>query len=92
MVLKFYTNVSKGLKLNIAKLWGLIPTSVEVTGEKLVGGPICTLSLNRVRDSLQKSPIHKCPVIKVYQETQIQLLSCEFYENFITPFLQNISQ
>ena len=32
--LKFYTSVAKGLKL---KFWVLIPTFVEVTGEKLVG-------------------------------------------------------
>ena len=36
--LKFYTSLSKGLKLKIRKFWGLTPTFVEVTGEKLVGG------------------------------------------------------
>ena len=36
--LKFYTSLSKGLKLKVRKFWGLIPTFVEVTGEKLVGG------------------------------------------------------
>ena len=36
--LKFYTSVVKGLKLKARKFWGLIPTFVEVTGEKLVGG------------------------------------------------------
>ena len=36
--LKFYTSLSKGLKLTVRKFWGLIPTFVEVTGEKLVGG------------------------------------------------------
>ena len=35
--LKFYTSLSKGLKLKVRKFWGLIPTFVEVTGEKLVG-------------------------------------------------------
>ena len=35
--LKFYTSVVKGLKLKARKFWGLIPTFVEVTGEKLVG-------------------------------------------------------
>ena len=34
----FYTSVAKGLKLKVRKVWGLIPTFVEVTGEKLVGG------------------------------------------------------
>ena len=34
----FYTRVAVGLKLNIKKIWGLIPTFSEVTEEKLVGG------------------------------------------------------
>ena len=37
--LKFYTSVAKGLKLKVRKFWELIPTFVEVTGKKLVGGP-----------------------------------------------------
>ena len=37
--LKFYTSVSKGLKLKVRQVWGLAYTFVEVTGEKLVGGP-----------------------------------------------------
>ena len=36
--LKFYTSMTKGLKQKVRKFWGLIPTFVEVTGEKLVGG------------------------------------------------------
>ena len=36
--LKFYTSLSKELKLKVRKFWGLILTFVEVTGEKLVGG------------------------------------------------------
>ena len=39
MVLKFYISVAKGLKLKVGMFFGLIPTFVEVTGEKLVGGP-----------------------------------------------------
>ena len=35
---KIYTNVPKGLKLKVRKFWELIPTFVEVTGEKLEGG------------------------------------------------------
>ena len=35
----FYTSVVKVLKPNVRKFCGLIPTFVEVTGEKLVGGP-----------------------------------------------------
>ena len=36
--LKFYTSVAKGLKLKVRKFLGPIPTFVEVTGGKLVGG------------------------------------------------------
>ena len=39
--LKFYTSLLKGLKLKVRKFWGLIPTFVEGTGEKLVGEPFC---------------------------------------------------
>ena len=47
--LNFYTSVAKGLKLKARKFWGLIPTFVEVTGEKLVGGGVCPPPfLNRV--------------------------------------------
>ena len=49
--LKFYTSVAQGLKLKVRKFWELIPTFVEVTGEKLVrGGPFLpTPILNRVK-------------------------------------------
>ena len=36
--LKFSASLLKGLKLKVRKFWGLIPTFVEVKGEKLVGG------------------------------------------------------
>ena len=39
MTLKFYNSVEKGLKLKVRKLQAIIPIFVEVTGEKLVGGP-----------------------------------------------------
>ena len=38
IALKLYTSVTKGLKLNVRKFWGVIPTFLEVAGEKLVGG------------------------------------------------------
>ena len=41
MALRFYTSVAKGLKLQVRKCWELIPKFVEVTGQKLVGGPFC---------------------------------------------------
>ena len=38
MTLRFYTSVEKQLKLKARKFWRLIPTLIEVTGGKLVGG------------------------------------------------------
>ena len=40
--------MAKGLKLKARKFWGLIPTFVEVTGEKLFGGR-GAFFLNRVK-------------------------------------------
>ena len=37
MALRFYAMVEKGLKLQVRKFWRVIPTFVEVTGEKMVG-------------------------------------------------------
>ena len=50
MNLKFYTSVAKGLKLKVRKFWELIPTFVEVTGGKLVGGPFWPPILNKVKE------------------------------------------
>ena len=41
MGLKLYTSVAKGLKLKLRKFRGLIPTFVEVRGEKLEEEPFC---------------------------------------------------
>ena len=47
--LKFYTSAAKALKLKVGKFLGLIPTSVEVTGGKLVGGTfLAPCILNRI--------------------------------------------
>ena len=40
MALKFYGSVAKGLKIKVRKFWRLTPLFEEVTGEKLVGGPL----------------------------------------------------
>ena len=40
MALKFYTSMTQVLKLKVRKFLGINPTFVEVTGEKLVGGPL----------------------------------------------------
>ena len=55
--LKFYTIVAKGLKLKVKRFWRLIPTFVEVTGEKLVGMaflPSPLPILNRVNLKLEQ--------------------------------------
>ena len=56
MNLKFHTSVAKGLKLKVKKFYGLVPTFVEVAGEKMVGKvPFCSPPpiLNRVNVSLE---------------------------------------
>ena len=46
MALKFYTSVTKGLKLRKVRNFGrLTPTFAEVTGKKLVGGRLFAPSL-----------------------------------------------
>ena len=56
MALKFYTSMAKGLQVKVRKFWGLIPTFVEVTEEKLVGGAFCLFPiLNRVKVSVLKN-------------------------------------
>lgn len=37
MALKFYINVAKELKLIVRKFCGVVPTFLEVTGEKMLG-------------------------------------------------------
>ena len=50
IALKFYISVAKGLKLKVKNFYGIIPTFVEVTVEKLVEGPFLPLCiLNRVK-------------------------------------------
>ena len=52
MTLTFCTRVAKGFKLKVRKLSRLMPTFVEVTGEKLLGSLLC-LILNRVKVQLR---------------------------------------
>ena len=47
--LKFYSSMARELKLKVRKFWGLSPTFVKVTGEKLVGGLFAPI-LNRVKN------------------------------------------
>ena len=62
MNLKFENQYGKRVKIKSMKVLGLIPTFVEVTGEKLVGGtflppPPITI-LNRVKHQAHKMIIH----------------------------------
>ena len=54
--LKFYTSLSKWLKLTVRKFSRLILTFVEVTGEKLVGGtfllPPAILNMVKVKGTV----------------------------------------
>ena len=38
MIFKFYSSLTKAIKLQVKKFWRLILAFVEVTGEKMVGG------------------------------------------------------
>ena len=90
MTLKFYNSVAKGLKLKFRKLQAIIPTFVEVTGEKLVGGPFCpppilnrvnTRSINRhlidlaYDKRLRKSYLICLTEIKMMQGSQTEINS-----------------
>ena len=74
--LKFYTSLSKEFKLKVRKVWGLIPTFIEVTGEKLVGGglfarPLPPPILNRVKSKVVSPPqlyVH-ATIIKAINDT-----------------------
>ena len=63
--LKFYTSLSKGLKLKVRKFWEPILTFAEVTEETLVGGRTVALGapppphLNRVERQKLKSSNHE---------------------------------
>ena len=59
--MKLYTSVEKGLKIKVRKFWELIPTFVEVTGEKLVGGELFDPSiLNRIKREVKKRRPESC--------------------------------
>ena len=63
MVLKFYTSMAKGLKLEVRKFWELIPMFVEVTGEKLEGGPFC---LSAIQNRVDGHEISQVPAANIY--------------------------
>ena len=53
MALKFYTGVAKVFKLKVKTFSSLIPTFVEVTGEKLIGS-LFSLILNKIKVELRE--------------------------------------
>ena len=74
--LKFYTCLAKALKLKVRNFWDLIPTFVEVTGEKLVGvflppAPI----LNRVKSTMFKQDEMLDQMVRKYKHQFLMLLS-----------------
>ena len=56
--MKLSTNVAKGLNRRVRKFWRLIPTVVEVTGEKLAGRAFLPPILNRVRRFLKEKEMN----------------------------------
>ena len=57
MTWKYFISVAKGFKLELRRFWGIYPTFVEVTGEKLVGSLVAKLlHLNRVNMTVQFVP------------------------------------
>ena len=68
MTLKFYTSVAKSLKLKAREFWELIPTFVEATGIKLVGGLFAPPILNGVKFFKNISFIKKNVM---YQKTKV---------------------
>ena len=66
--LKFYTSLSKALKLKARKYRGLIRTFAEFTGEKLVGGPFYPSPpiLNRVKEN------HRLIAVDLSKQTKLK--------------------
>ena len=52
MTLKFYSSLGKKVITKVRKLWDLIPTLAEITGEKLEGGIFPHLNLNWLNTGL----------------------------------------
>ena len=88
---KFYNSVAKGLKLKVKKVWRLIPTFVEVTWEKLVGGgglfgppPI----LNRAKEDffqLMNNSVFVKTMENVRKHRNIRLATTERRRNYLVP-------
>ena len=89
--LKFYTSLSKGLNLKVRKFWGLIPTFVEVTGEKLVGRPFCPSILNQVNTHIDQKNKKCNQILGLMKRLSVNFLRSAFltiYKSFIRPHLE----
>ena len=64
MALKFYTSVEKWSKLKARKFLGPIPTFLDVTGEKLVGGIFFERSHNTRLKKFESSIIKIMCIVK----------------------------
>ena len=82
--LKFYNSLSKGLKLKVRKFWGLIPTFVEVTGEKTGRGgrlfssphassPSCKTRIYYLYLDLETERFGECSVYDVIVQIRLEL-------------------
>ena len=78
-ILEFYNSVAKGLKLKVRKFWVLIPTSVEITGEKLVGRPFCLPPLSWI---WLKMLLQKHVLLQSSSEPDIGYKSVSVQESF----------
>ena len=54
----------------LGKFWGLIPTFVEVTGEKLVGGGLFSMWRKPITGEL----ISKTPCIAIFMKKMLKIL------------------
>ena len=59
MALKFYSSVVKVLQLKVRKILGLVPTFVELTGEKTDWRTFLPSILNRVKGALRTWKVSK---------------------------------
>ena len=59
MTLNIYISVAKGLKLKVRKFLGLIPTFVEVTGEKMVGAFVAPFQNRVAEEALVRRKFHE---------------------------------
>ena len=59
VALKFYTSVTKRLKLKVRKFWGLVPTFIEATGKNKFRGAFWRSPiLNRVKQYFMFQCLH----------------------------------